>query len=170
MLFKKSEKSKGGWIFLFVTIVVFIVVCLIKTDVFLPALKFAFNIVKRIYWVFILVFVLMVLTNYFIEPDKLVKHFGNKKSFRGWFFSIIAGIISTGPIYMWYPWLSDLQKQGIKDGFIATFLYNRAVKIPLLPIMIFYFGLLYVIVLMIVMIFVSVIQGLIMNKIMEIRK
>ena len=71
---------------------------------------------------------------------------------------------------MWYPLLNDLQKQGVKNGFIATFLYNRAVKIPLLPVMILYFELKYVILLTAVMVLISVIQGLVVEKIMEVGK
>ena len=79
----------------------------------------------------------------------------------------IAGILSSGPVYMWYPLLSDLQNKGLKNGFIATFLYNRAIKLPILPLMISYFGIVYVLVLTIVMVFVSILQGLIINRLME---
>ncbi len=170
-IFKKSEQSKAGWIFLFISIVIFTIACLIKPAAFLPSIKFALNIFKKIILVFILVFVLMVITNYVVRPKKLTKYFGSTRSIKGWFAAIITGILSTGPIYMWYPLLNDLQKHGVKNGFIATFLYNRAVKIPLLPVMILYFGLKYVIVLTVVMIFISVLQGLIVDKItMEVEK
>ena len=61
--------------------------------------------------------------------------------------------------------LKDLKKHGAGFGFVATFLYNRAVKIPLLPVMFFYFGLTFVVVLTIVMIIASIIQGWIIEKI-----
>ena len=169
-IFKKTEQSQAGWIFLIISVFIFVVVCLIKPEVFLPSLKFGWNIIKKIILVFILVFVLMVITNYFISPKKLTKYFGSTKSIKGWFAAIVTGILSTGPIYMWYPLLNDLQKQGVKNGFIATFLYNRAVKIPLLPVMILYFELKYVILLTAVMVLISVIQGLVVEKIMEVGK
>jgi uncharacterized membrane protein YraQ (UPF0718 family) len=71
---------------------------------------------------------------------------------------------------MWYPLLSDLQKKGVKNSFIATFLYNRAIKPALLPLIIFYFGLAFTIVLTIVMIIASVFQGLIVEKILKNKK
>jgi uncharacterized membrane protein YraQ (UPF0718 family) len=49
-----------------------------------------------------------------------------------------------GPIYAWYPLLKELQKKGVANSLIAVFLSNRAVKPFLLPIMISYFGWLYV--------------------------
>ncbi|MBW2976889.1 hypothetical protein KY347_05575 [Candidatus Woesearchaeota archaeon] len=166
-ILQKSEQSPAGWIFLLISIVIFAAACLIKPSLFLPSVAFAFKIIEKLILIFILVFVLMVVTNYFVSPQKLVKYFGSKKSIKGWLIAIAAGILSSGPIYMWYPLLSDLQKQGVEYGFIAAFLYNRAVKIPLLPVMILYFGLNYVIVLTAVMVFISVLQGLAINLIME---
>ncbi|MFO7849816.1 MAG: hypothetical protein R6V67_07645 [Spirochaetia bacterium] len=52
-----------------------------------------------------------------------------------------AGTLSHGPVFAWYPFLSDLQGKGVSNGKIAAFLFARAVKIPLLAAMVFYFGL-----------------------------
>jgi uncharacterized membrane protein YraQ (UPF0718 family) len=49
-----------------------------------------------------------------------------------------------GPIYAWYPLLKELRKKGAANSLIAVFLGNRAVKPFLLPIMISYFGWVYV--------------------------
>ena len=100
----------------------------------------------------------------------LVKWLGKESGIKGWLIAIIGGILSSGPIYMWYPLLSQIKKQGGRDGLIATFLYNRAVKIPLMPLLIYYFGWIYAIVLTFVMIIFSVFQGLIVEKIVEVKK
>ena len=55
-----------------------------------------------------------------------------------------SGIISMGPIYAWYPLLKEMRKKGATNSLIAVFLGNRAVKPFLLPIMISYFGWVYV--------------------------
>ena len=47
----------------------------------------------------------------------------------------------------------------MRVGLVAVFLYNRAIKIPLLPIMIFYFGTSFVTILAIYMVIASVIEG-----------
>ena len=85
-------------------------------------------------------------------------------------FVIIGGILSSGPIYMWYPLLADLKHKGLSYGLIACFLYNRAIKIPLLPLAIIYFSWRYLFILTFVMIFMSILQGLIINKLMEVKK
>ena len=71
----------------------------------------------------------------------------------------VAGIISTGPIYAWYPLLKDLREKGAGESSIAIFLYNRAVNHFLLPVMIGYFGWIYVVILTILMFIASVIIG-----------
>lgn len=71
--------------------------------------------------------------------------------------------MSHGPIYAWYPLLKDLQDQGMKDSLIAVFLYNRSVKIPVLPVMIYYFGLSFAGVLLFWTIFASFIQGVVID-------
>ena len=117
--------------------------------------------------IFILVFVLMSLSNYFITPKFVMRHLG-EKGFKRWFYVIAGGILSTGPIYMWYPLLADLREKGLSYGLIACFLYNRAIKIPLLPLAILYFSWQYILVLCFVMIFMSVVQGVVLNKLMEV--
>jgi len=63
--------------------------------------------------------------------------------------------------------LADLRDKGMANSYIVVFLYNRAIKPQLLPIMIYYFGWLFVAVLTFYMIIASIINGLIVNKIME---
>jgi len=45
-----------------------------------------------------------------------------------------------GPVYAWYPLLKGLRKRGISDFHLANFLSNRAIKPFLFPVMVFYFG------------------------------
>jgi uncharacterized membrane protein YraQ (UPF0718 family) len=74
-----------------------------------------------------------------------------------------GGIASSGPIYMWYPLLSDLKEKGMRDSLIAAFLYNRAIKIPLLPMMVHYFGWDFTFALSIYMVLFSVVNGVIVQ-------
>ena len=91
-----------------------------------------------------LVFTLMVFMNLFLKPTHIVRFLGKGSSSRGIILSAAAGIISMGPIYAWYPLLKELRKNGAANSLIAVFLGNRAVKPFLLPVMISYFGLMYV--------------------------
>jgi len=168
MNFKNKFKNIEGKTWFFIIIVVsYFALFFLDCDLFYSSINFFFTILIKIIPVLILVFVLMVLTNYFVT-SKIVLKYMNKKGITKWFFVIIAGILSAGPIYMWYPLLADLKNKGLSYGLMACFLYNRAIKIPLLPLMIFYFSLKYVVVLSLVMIFMSVFQGIVINRFMKI--
>jgi uncharacterized membrane protein YraQ (UPF0718 family) len=91
-----------------------------------------------------LVFTLMVFMNLFLKPTHIVRFLGKGSGSKGIILSAAAGIISMGPIYAWYPLLKELRKKGAANSLIAVFLGNRAVKPFLLPIMISYFGWVYV--------------------------
>ena len=163
MRFKEINKA---WYFLTAVAVIYAVVFFINKNSFFTAGNFFIKILKTIIPVFILVFILMTIINYFVTKKTIIKHFG-EKSVKAWFFAVVGGIISHGPIYMWYPLMSDAKEKGVNYGLISCFLYNRAIKIPLLPVIIFYFGIKYVLILLIVMIIMSVAQGIIINKIFE---
>ncbi|MBW2983994.1 hypothetical protein KY361_02675 [Candidatus Woesearchaeota archaeon] len=167
---KISEESRAGWYFSGIVILAYIIVGIFKPAALTASFQFLWSIIKKIIPIFILIFVLMVLVNYFVKPKKLVKYFGKKSGVFSWPVAIITGIISTGPIYLWYPLLNELQKHGVRNGLIAVFLYNRAIKIPLLPLFILYFGFVYVIILTFVMIIASIFNGIIVEKVMEVRK
>jgi len=107
----------------------------------------------------ILVFVIMLLINLFLKPAAVAKFLGKGSGIKGIGLSAVAGIISTGPIYAWYPLLKDLRDKGAGESSIAIFLYNRAVKPFLLPVMIGYFGWLYVVILTILMVLASIAVG-----------
>ena len=165
----KLKQIPGNWYFLIVIILIYILFFIFKQNVFLSSLDFFSKIILEVIPIFVLVFILMTLSNYFITPKLVIKHL-KEKGMKKWFFVIIGGILSSGPIYMWYPLLADLRNKGLNYGLIACFLYNRAIKIPIIPIMILYFSWQYILILTIIMIFVSIAQGLMLNKLMEGKK
>jgi len=114
------------------------------------------------------VFVLMIIFNLFIAPESLAKYLGKESGIKAWLIAAFAGIISTGPIYLWFPMLKQLKNHGTREGVIATFLYDRAIKPPLIPLMIYYFGIMFTVILTIVMFFISIIQGYIVEKLVEV--
>jgi len=149
-----------------VIILAYLGLAIFNYNLFYSSILFFYDILIKILPIFVLIFVLMSIVNYFVSPKAVASHLTGKGT-KKWFYVIIGGILSTGPIYMWYPLLADLKNKGLSDGLIATFLYNRAIKLPLLPLAIIYFSLKYIIVLSVVMIFISVVQGIIIDKIMK---
>jgi len=171
MRFKQEKNNRStsknlyyGFSFLILVIILYVILFFIKSDKIISSLYASWNIIVNIIPVLILIVILMGISNYLLKPRKVSKYLGKKSGFKGWFLSALFGILSHGPIYVWYPLLKDLKEHGMRTGLVAVFLYNRAIKIPLLPIMIFYFGVFFVIILCIYMIIASVFQG----KIIEI--
>jgi uncharacterized membrane protein YraQ (UPF0718 family) len=170
MTFKeKIKRIPKSWYFLISIVFIYLLFSLFNKEVYLDSLNFFNDIILKIIPIFILVFVLMSVSNYFITPDFVTKHL-KEKGIKKWFFVIIGGILSEGPIYIWYPLLADLRNKGLNYGLIACFLYNRAIKIPLIPLAIVYFSWQYVVILLVVMVFVSVLQGVLLNKLMGVKK
>ncbi len=160
---KRKSSRKLEWVFMLVVIILYIPLYFLNSGFIENSLKIFINTFIKVIPVIIVVFAVMYVVNLFADKKKIMKYVGESSGLKGWIFSIISGILSTGPIYIWYPLLRNLKEKGMKDSLIATFLYNRAVKIPLIPIMIYYFGFLFTVLLMFYMIIFSVINGLIVG-------
>ena len=133
----------------------------------MPILNSFYNLLLQIAPIFILVYFIMFLANLVINNKGLQKYMGEDAGIRGWIISIVAGIISMGSIYAWYPLLKDLQARGVKNKFLVAFLYNRGIKLQWLPVLLLYFGWTYSITLLIVMAVMSVFQGVIVEKLIH---
>jgi uncharacterized membrane protein YraQ (UPF0718 family) len=158
----KINKKLKSYIFLMVVILLYFFIFIFNNSLFQNSSFFFIDIIKKIIPVFIFIYILMVLSNYFINKELIIKHF-NTPGIKKWIFIVLGGILSTGPIYIWYPLLKELKNKGLNDGLIACFLYNRGVKIPIIPIAIYYFDIKYIIILTVLMMIFSIFQGMIIN-------
>ncbi len=165
-----SEKSRAGWYFLITVVLLYLLVFTFSPETGSNAVLFTGSIFVQLIPMILLIIGLTALMNYYVKPKTLVNHMGKGSGIKGWIIATASGIISTGPIYMWYPLLSELKNHGVRNALIASFLYNRAVKIPLLPLLVFYFGVKYAMVLTIVTVSLSIIAGWLTEKIIEVIK
>lgn len=164
-----SDKSRTGWYYLIIVVLLLMFSLIANPSSSLKIWKFFINLSWNMIPIFITVFLLMAITNYLFEPKSLIKHMGKDSGIKGWLIAIVAGTLSSGPIYMWYPLLADLKEKGMKISLITCFLYNRAIKIPLIPLMILYFSFKYVLILTIVMIFTSILAGITVEFILNLK-
>ncbi len=162
---KLLEKVGAGKIFFVISLTIFISFAGLNTNIFLRAIQNFVKIIINIWWVLILVFTFMFLINLLLNEKKISHYVGKNSGIKGWTITIFGGLLSHGPIYLWYPLLSDLKEKGMKNELIASFLYNRAVKIPLIPLMIFYFGIPFTLILGFWIIIFSIINGKIVGVI-----
>ena len=163
-------KTSGNLKLFIIVIAIYLIFTVFNTQLILNSLNTFKSLVVSILPTLVIVFLLMFVSNLLLNEKKITKLLGSESGMKGYVLSVVFGILSAGPIYMWYPILADLREKGVKNSFIVIFLYNRAVKIPLLPMMIYYFGSLFVLVLTIYMIIFSIINGLIIDKLLITQK
>ena len=108
-------------------------------------------------------FIIMFVLHLLVKPVYISRFLGKGAGAKGVIISTLAGIISTGPIYAWYPLLKDLLEKGASEFHISNFLCNRAVKPFLLPVMLFYFGWVFVLILNVLIVVGAVLTGLLVS-------
>jgi uncharacterized membrane protein YraQ (UPF0718 family) len=145
-----SRKTKAGGslkrigLFPIVVLIVYGILYAVAPDTALMALRASADISLTICVPLALVFVVMFALNLFVRPSRIAGLLGKGIGMKGMVLSMGAGIISMGPIFAWYPLMKKLREEGAGEGPVAIFLYNRAVKPFLLPVMIASFGWTYV--------------------------
>jgi uncharacterized membrane protein YraQ (UPF0718 family) len=160
----KLGKGSFGWIFLGTVAGIYAFVGLFDSALMIEGLHRFGSLLARVSPVILVVFVLMFLFSLFVKKRSLVRHLARETGIWAWLFAVLAGVLSAGPIYVWYPLLGELKQRGASNGLIATFLYSRALKLPLLPLMAHYFGWVYTVVVSACIVAFSVISGLLMNR------
>ncbi len=159
---KKPFVFRGKYL-LFAVLFAYIVVFIVNSDVALQGLSKSGAVLLKVLPILVIVIIFTALINYTLHPKAIVNHFGREGGMKGWLLALVAGVISHGPMYAWYPLIEDLRNQGLRDGLIATFYYARAIKIPLLPLMIDYFGLAFTLVLSLFILVGAFLQGVILE-------
>lgn len=165
----KKGKKRNNLYFLGFVIILYIILFFLNPKSTYSSLKTSGDIFIKLIPVLLLVIFLMGLISYFLRPKIISKYLGKVSGIKGWFIAISTGILSHGPIYVWFPLLKELRKQGMRTGLVAVFLYNRAIKIPLLPVLIYYFGKEFTIVLLLLTVVASLIEGKIIEMLGSIR-
>ena len=163
---KQRRSGLGGWLFFGIVLLGYGLSFLLSPEATADAFAFFRRVMRQMFPVLGLVLLLLFIANLLLTPATVKRYLGKKAGAKGWIASVVAGIFSMGPIYAWYTALAELQQKGMRTAFVATFLYSRAVKIPLLPLMIYYFGLSYTIVLCLYLIVFSVINGFLTERLM----
>ena len=163
---KRKGQRYSGVYFLCLVLVLYFFLFFFEPERIMDSLKSSGMMCVKIVPILLVVIAFMGILNFFLNPKSVTKYIGRESGIRGWFWAIVTGILSHGPIYLWYPLLKQLREQGMRNGLAAVFLYNRAIKIPLLPVMIYYFGTKFVIVMLVYMILASLAEG----KIIEMMK
>ena len=147
-------------------LLIYLLTALFDYELALAASKTFSHLLDKVLPALVIVFILIFIVDLLFVPGRVKKYLGKRSGIIGWLTAIVGGILSTGPIYAWYALLRELRQKGMKTSLVAVFLYSRAVKLPLLPVLAHYFGITYTLVLVFYIIIIfSVISGLVMGSI-----
>ena len=163
----KSQRPAFQWKgvkFLALVVAAFVILFTVNSEKGMVALMKSLSIIEILVPIFAVVIFLMAVIGYFTQGKSKLENLARQRGVKGWFWALFIGLLSHGPMYAWYPMLDTLRKQGLRDGYITTFFYARAVKLPLLPLMVDYFGLLFTVVLTLYIIIGSLVQGWLVER------
>lgn len=161
---EKEKAGSGGWVFLLFVLVCYGAIGLINADIVERSLSFFVTLTRNILPVLVMVFFLLLAVDLLIEPKWVRRNLGSDAGVKGWLIAAVCGVLASGPVYVWYALLRDLRGKGMRAALAAVFLYGRAVKLPLLPLMIHYFGVAYTLVLSVYLLAFSIVSGILMRK------
>ncbi|MDR9500671.1 MAG: permease [Desulfurivibrionaceae bacterium] len=166
---KENEKPMvfRGKYFLLLVLAAYMALFFFSSPTLLDALQKSGAILLKVLPIFAVVIIFTALLNYALQPKQIVQHLGEKSGAKGWLLALLAGVISHGPMYAWYPMITDLRSQGLRDGLIVVFFYARAIKLPLLPLMLDYFGAPFTLVLSVYILIGALLQGLIFEQLKQ---
>jgi uncharacterized membrane protein YraQ (UPF0718 family) len=161
---EQEKKGRGGWLFLVLVLIAYGLLSLVNPEATSRSLTFFTHVMAQVLPILVLVFFLLFIADLVLKPKRIRRYLGKGSGIKGWIAAVLGGILSVGSIYAWYTMLSELQQKGMRNALIAVFLYSRAVKLPLLPIMIHYFGVAYTLVLCFYLIVFSIISGIVIER------
>ena len=161
---EQEKKGRGGWLFLVLVLIAYGLLSLVNPEATSRSITFFTHVMAKVLPVLVLVFFLLFIANLVLKPKRIRRFLGKGSGIKGWIAAVLGGILSVGSTYAWYTMLSELQQKGMRNALIAVFLYSRAVKLPLLPLMIHYFGVAYTLILCFYLIGFSIISGIVIER------
>lgn len=150
--------------FLAFVVVAYLLAYLYNQEQTSQALALFGRVMQQVFPVLGVVFLLLLVSNLMLTPDRVKRYLGEEAGIKGWVAAVAGGILSMGPIYAWYAVLSELRAKGMRTALTAVFLYSRAIKLPLLPLMIYYFGLPYTVILCLYLVVFSIMNGILVER------
>ncbi len=157
-------QTPTGKHFLILLTAIYLGIAAVDFDLFLRAISVFAKLLSNVLPVLALVLVIMSLLNLTIKPGMAKKMLGKGSGLKGWTFAVVGGVLSSGPIYVWYPLIAELREKGMRDSLVAAFLYARAVKMPMIPLMVYYFGWNFTLLFTLYLLIFSVLNGILVER------
>jgi len=164
---KKIKRISGRWKFLGIVLFLYIVFFFVDQQLTMKAIELFEQTFMRVARILVVVFVVIFFVNLLVKPEGIKKHLGEDSGFRGWVYTMLGSIFISGPPYVMFPFLGELKKHGARLSLLVIFLNNRNVQPVFLPVMIFYFGTPFTIIISVYILIFSSINGFVIEKILK---
>lgn len=158
---------KGVDKFMISVVLVYIIVYFVDSNYVKSAFFDFLGTFVNVLPILLFVFVFMFLINYFLKDSTIKKHLGRESGFKGWVYMILSGLIIPSPPYIVIPLLSDLKEKGMRKALIVTFLYARNLQIVFLPVLAYYFGVLFTAIYMFYVFIFAILSGVFLEKVLD---
>jgi uncharacterized membrane protein YraQ (UPF0718 family) len=156
----------AGWLFLLCVVALLSVVALIDADLVVETLKQAWTLMLKLAPLFILVLLMVALSETFLDARWIGRWVGHSSGLRGWLIALAAGTLSVGPMHVWVGILQDLRAKGMREGLIAAFLFSRTIQFFFLPLIVSYFGWSFTLILTTQVMIFAVVNGLLIDYVL----
>jgi uncharacterized membrane protein YraQ (UPF0718 family) len=153
----------GGWLFLLCVVAALGVVAIVDADLAVESFRQAWTLTVKLAPLFILVILMMALSETFLDARWIGRWVGHSSGPRGWLIALAAGTLSVGPMHVWVAILQDLRAKGMREGLIAAFLFSRTIQIFFLPLIIGYFGWTFTLILTVQVVIFAIVNGLLID-------
>jgi len=167
---KKKQKQKKtmarDYIAMVIIIIVAAVMLLVFPDRSGPVLNISKNYLIELAMVLPAVMIIIGLFSVWVSNETVVKYIGKSSGAKGIFFSIVLGMLPTGPIYIAFPMAVALLKKGAKISNIIIFISAWAcIKLPQELMEIQFLGIEFTALRLILTIIFVILMGIIIEKI-----
>jgi uncharacterized membrane protein YraQ (UPF0718 family) len=161
----EPRRGIGSWLFLAAVLFTWLATALLRPENIRPALTLFTQLLGEVLPVLGLVFALLFLANLFAEKAWIERHLGPGRGARAWLLALAAGVLAAGPPWPWYALAGQFMQRGVRPGIAATFLFARSLKLPLLPLLVHFFGLAFTLSLSLWLLVLAFLGGWVMQQI-----
>ncbi|RJQ31836.1 MAG: hypothetical protein C4562_05195 [Actinobacteria bacterium] len=116
------------------------------------------------------VFIFIGLFHVWIHEDLIIKHLGHESGLKGLALGALTGTSLNGPLFAIFPMLKSLLEKGAKLGVITVIFATYAIKVPLLPLEVSFFGWKFTIIHNLLMLLAAFIMAPLMEWMMEFKQ
>ncbi len=139
-LLSRLRSALGAWLFPLGVVFLYAIGWLAAPENTIRAMTICASLFRQLALPISFALIMMVVFNKVLSPALVARFLGSSSGVKGVVLSSLAGILSMGPIYAWYPLFTSLKEKGASPFHIANFMGCRSVKPVLLPVMVAYFG------------------------------